>query len=157
MKWQTGFCIPAVGASMGGCGYHGQGAGIVIEDWPTQIDTSSNNRQKMLKFRCETLIGKESQKCLQAVQGGHQGGHQSTLVKYRHMPIPPACSSPLKTEDLLGSWPGRYMRMDSTQQHSLYGITVSPKLPPSSVLRPATSQARLHGISGPKSMYSVGQ
>jgi hypothetical protein len=90
----------------------------------------------MLKFRCETLIGKESQKCLQAVQGGHQGSHKSTLVKYRHMPIPPACSSPLKTEDLLGSWPGRYMRMDSTQQHSLYGITVSPKLPPSSVLRP---------------------
>jgi hypothetical protein len=29
------YVLYAVGASMGGCGYHGQGAGIVIEDWPT--------------------------------------------------------------------------------------------------------------------------
>jgi hypothetical protein len=41
------------------------------------------------------------------------GGHKSTPVKHKHMLFSPACSCPLIIEDLLGSWPGQYMRMDS--------------------------------------------
>jgi len=80
----------------------------------------------MLKFRCEMSIGNESWKCTQAVQIGLSGGHKCTPVKHKHMLLPSACSSPLITEDLPGSWPGQYMRMDSPQQHSLYCTTVCP-------------------------------
>jgi hypothetical protein len=63
------------------------------------------------------------------------GVHKCTPVKYKHMIFPPACSSPHIIKDLLGSWPGRYMRMDSghpltTQSvrfHSLSG-TISVRL-----------------------------
>jgi hypothetical protein len=53
------------------------------------------------------------------------GGHNNTPVKHKQMLFPPACSSPLITEDLLGSWAGRYIRMgmDSPEQHSLYSST----------------------------------
>ncbi len=41
-------------------------------------------------------------------------GHKSTLFKHKHMLFPTACTYPLTciTEDLLGRWPLRYMRMD---------------------------------------------
>ncbi len=46
------------------------------------------------------------------------------------MLFPPACSSPFITEDLPGSWPGRYMRMDTfgqpqTTQSVRYHIEIS--------------------------------
>ncbi len=73
-----------------------------------------NSRQRMLTFSWETSIGCVSRKCTQAVQGGFLGGHKSTPVKHKHMPFPPACSSPLITKDLPGScWTGRYMRTNS--------------------------------------------
>ncbi len=70
-------------------------------------------------------------------------GHKSTPVKYKHMLFPPVCSSPLITEDLLGSWQGLYMRMDSPLKYKTV-CTVPQfarydKLPPPCVLRPATS------------------
>ncbi len=37
------------------------------------------------------------------VQGGLLRGYKSIPVKHKHMQFPPACSSPLITEDLLGS------------------------------------------------------
>ncbi len=126
----------------------------------TEIDTLSNSRQRILKFRRETSMEYESRECMQAVQGGLLGGHKSTPVKHKHMLFSPACSSPLITEDLAGSWPGQYMRMDNivctVPQSVLYY-----KLPPPRVFLPATSQARLysihvHGMMGRKSMY-VGQ
>jgi hypothetical protein len=51
--------------------------------------------------------------------GWSSGGRKSTPVKHKHMLFPPACSSPLIAEDLPGSWPGRYMKMDSPKQNSL--------------------------------------
>ncbi len=63
---------------------------------------------------------------------------------------PPACSSPRITEGLSGSWPCRYMRMDSPN-NTVCTIVCSASKPVQ-----ATSQARLHGVLGRKSMY-VGQ
>jgi hypothetical protein len=107
----------------------------------------------------ETSIGYESRMCTQAVQGGLLRGHQSTPVKHKHMLFPPACSSPLITEDLPGSRPGRYTRMDMGQSlttivctnHILSG-TISFCLQACY----ACYQARLHDVLGRKSMY-VGQ
>ncbi len=72
----------------------------------------------------------------------------------------PAAPSPLLTEDLPGSWPGRYMRMDTGTAPNNTVCTVPQsvqyhKLPPPSVLRPATSQAKLQGVRGRKSMYET--
>jgi hypothetical protein len=64
--------------------------------------------------------------------------------------------TPLISEALPGSWPGWYMRMDSprtTQPCTVSQSVQYHKLPPPSVLRPATSQARLHGVLGRKSVY----
>jgi hypothetical protein len=36
----------------------------------------------------------------------YHAGVKSTLVKNKHIPLPPACSSTLITEALPGSWPG---------------------------------------------------
>jgi hypothetical protein len=84
------------------------------------------------------------------------GGHRSTPVKYKHMLFPPACSSPLITEDLPGSWPGRYMRIDIKNTVCMVPQSVQyHKLPSPRVLRPATSQARLHGVLGRRSMYGT--
>ncbi len=71
-------------------------------------------QKKMLKFWYETSIGCESRKCTQAVQDGLLGGHKCSPVKHKHMLLPPACSFPLIIEDLPGSRPDRYMRMDSS-------------------------------------------
>ncbi len=81
-------------------------------------------------------------------------------VESRHFAhhCPPACSSPLINEELQGSRPGRYMRMGSSN-NTVCAVPQSvwyKKLPHPSVKRPATSQARLHGVLGRKSMY-VGQ
>ncbi len=79
----------------------------------TEIDTQSNSRQRMWKLTCETLhesVSKLSRMAFCRV----------TPVKHKHMLFPPACSSPLITEDLQGSWPGRYMR------NCLYLTTVCP-------------------------------
>jgi hypothetical protein len=79
----------------------------------------------MLKFRCETSIGYDSQKCLKAVQGGLFGGHKSTPVKpLKHMPFPPACSIPLITKNhgqLAGSVHenGQHLTTQSVWYHSL--------------------------------------
>ncbi len=58
-------------------------------------------------------MGCESQKCTQAVQGGLLGGHKSTPVKHKHILFPPACSSPLITKALPGSWSDWDKRTDS--------------------------------------------
>ncbi len=58
-------------------------------------------------------MGYESQKCTQAVQSGLLGGHKSTPVKHKHMLFPPACSSPLITETMPGSWSDWDKRTDS--------------------------------------------
>jgi hypothetical protein len=91
------------------------------------------------------------------IQGGLLWGHKSTPVKHKHMLFHTASSSQLITEDLPGSWQGRYMRMDSSNQHSLYvpqSVRYN-KLPPPRVLLPATSQDRLHGVLGQKSVYEM--
>jgi hypothetical protein len=80
----------------------------------------------MMIFRCVTSIGYESRKCMQAVQGGLLGGHKSTPVKQ------PAAPHLRITEDLPGSWPGQYMRIQplttqSVGYHSLSG-TISFRL-----------------------------
>ncbi len=65
----------------------------------------------MLKFWCQTPIGYEPRKWTQAVQGCLLGGHKSTPAKHRHLLFPPSTQlppPPLITEDLPGSWPGRY-------------------------------------------------
>jgi hypothetical protein len=105
----------------------------------------------MLKFRCKTLIGYEPRKSKQADQGGLLRDHKSTPVKHKHMPSPPACSSPRITEDLPGSWPV-HEKMDSSN-NSVCTVPQTVryhKLPP-----PATSQARLHGVLGRRSMYET--
>jgi hypothetical protein len=77
----------------------------------TEIETLSISRQLILKFRCETSIGYESRKCMQAVQGGLLGGHKSPLVNY--ILFPPSLQLPTYNKALPGIWPGRYMRTDS--------------------------------------------
>jgi hypothetical protein len=49
---------------------------------------------------------------------------------------------------------GQPLITHSLRYHSLSG-TISFQVPHPSVLRPATSQARLHGVSGQKSMYET--
>jgi hypothetical protein len=94
---------------------------------------------------------------MQAVQGCLLRGHKSTPVKHKHMLLPPACSSPLITEDLPGSWPGQYMRneqpLTTESVHSTVPQSVRRHTLPPSVLHPATSQAKLHDVLGRKSMY----
>jgi hypothetical protein len=102
-----------------------------------------------LKFRRETLIGYESRKCTQAVQDGLK---LKAFQSNTNICFPPAYSSPLKTEDLPGSWPGLYMRMVTGQLLTTQSVRYH-KYPPPSVLQPASRQARLHGVLGRKSMY----
>jgi hypothetical protein len=72
---------------------------------------------------------------MQAVQGGlrrvKRALRNSSPVKHKHMLFPPACSSPLITEDQPGSWPGWYIGQALTIQyvryHSLSG-TISSRL-----------------------------
>jgi hypothetical protein len=45
-----------------------------------EIDTKSNRKQKILKFRCLDSMGYESQKCTQADQGGLLGGNKTCLL-----------------------------------------------------------------------------
>ncbi len=121
----------------------------------TEADTLSNIRQRRLKFRCETLIEYESQKCKQAVQGGLLGGHRSTSVKHKHILFPPACSSSHITEALPSSWPGQNMRTDNPEQQSQYStssLSASNASKGGSYMSP-TSQARLNGVLGQTSMY----
>jgi hypothetical protein len=72
----------------------------------------------MLKFRCQTSIGYKTRKCTQAVEGGLLGVTRALQSNINNTLFPPACSSPLITETLPGSWPGRYMRMDWTAPNS---------------------------------------
>ncbi len=58
-------------------------------------------------------------------------------------------SSPLINEDLPGSWPGRYIRIDSPKQHSLYGTT-DCLIP---YFRHQACYGLLHGMLGQKSVY----
>ncbi len=84
------------------------------------------------------------------------------LVKHKHMLFPPSLQLPTYmyiTEDLPGSWLGRYMKMDKplTTQSVLVqycSLSSTNKLPPPSLLRPSTRHARLHGVLGQKSMYA---
>ncbi len=91
---------------------------------------------------------------MQAVQGGLLGGHKSTPVEHKNMLFPPACSSPLITEDRPGSWPGQYMGRTSSNNTVPKSIQDQyHKLPAPIVLKTTTSQARLHGVLGRKFMH----
>jgi hypothetical protein len=66
-----------------------------------------------------TSIGYKSRKCTQAVQGGLLWVIRALQSNINICYSPPACNFKLITEDLPGSWPGRYMKMDSPKQNSL--------------------------------------
>ncbi len=66
--------------------------------------------QKNWNWEMRDGLGYESRKCTYA---GLLRSHKSTPVKHKHILFLSACSSPLITEALPGSWPGQYMRTDS--------------------------------------------
>jgi hypothetical protein len=73
-------------------------------------------QQQTEKIESELRVGDRIRitKVYASCPGWPSGGHKSPPVKHKHVLFPPACSSPLITEALPGSWPGRYMRMDSS-------------------------------------------
>ncbi len=81
------------------------------------------------------------------------GGNKSIPVKHKHILLPPTCSSPIKTEQATTwEWTAPDNTVCMVQQYVRY-----QRLPPPSVLRSATttSQARLHGVLGQRSMYET--
>jgi hypothetical protein len=62
-----------------------------------EIHTQSSSRQRNLKLRkVRDVDGYKLRKC------GLLGGQKSAPVRHKHVLFPPACISPLITEDLLG-------------------------------------------------------
>ncbi len=116
----------------------------------------------MLKFRFKTLTGYESWKCMYtSCPGWPFGGSYEHSSQTKTYLFPPACNPPTYNWRSAGQLAGpvhengQHITTQSIQYHRPQPVRYH-KLPPPSRLRPATSQARLHGVLGRKSMY-VGQ
>ncbi len=110
----------------------------------------------MLKFRCETSIGYKSRKLSRVAFWGVIRALQSNIniCYYPHPAAPNITYNWRSVRQLAG-----YMRMDSTWGDNTVCMVPQSvryrKLLPPSMLRPAASQARLHGVLGPNLCTSM--